>query len=1050
MTGNGESGFRIQDSGFGTGKPLEEATSVSGGPMTSNRKSGFGIQDSACRIQDSEVGIQDSGFGKGRRLWRSMEELAGTAETRDALHNEFLRELPVEGNGISRREVLRLMGASAALAGLTACTKLPTQKIVPYVRAPEEFIPGKPLFYSTAMTLGGFATGLLVESHLGRPTKVEGNPDHPASLGAADIFAQASVLTLYDPDRSQAVIHEGRLGRWSDFLAAMKNARDAHLASKGAGLRILTETITSPTLASQLRAILTEFPLAKWHQYEPVGRDSAREGARLAFDEYVNPVYRFDRADVVLSLDADFLCSGPGSVRYARDFSNRRRITGVESGMNRLYVVETMPSNTGAMADHRLPLRASEIEVFARALAETLGMKAGGQNALPQAATGWMAPLARDLQAHKGSSIVVAGDQQPPLVHALAHGMNQALGNAGETVIYTDSVEANPLDQMQSLRELVTDMKSGQVTTLLIIGGNPVYTAPADLEFGEHLLKVGLRAHFSLYNDETSNLCHWHIPAVHYLESWSDARAYDGTASIIQPLIAPLYDGKSAHELLAVLRGQPDPKAHDIVRDYWKSQNLAKDQDFEAFWETALERGLIAGTALAAKTVSMKPSFGLESSTTSGGGGLEIVFRADPTVGDGRFANNGWLQELPKPVTRLTWDNAAMMSPATAQQKGLNKDDVVTLRYEGREVQAPVWIVPGHADGAVTVHVGYGRKRAGRVGTGVGFDAYALRTSDKPGSGMGLEIDKTAERYALVATQHHSRINEGDGQFEEESRAAFKRGLVQIGTLGEFRRDPNFAKEHEEEPSKNDSLYPPFKYDGYAWGMAIDLNSCTGCNACVVACQAENNIAVVGKEQVSAGREMHWIRIDTYFRGGLESPETYFQPVLCMQCENAPCELVCPVGATTHSPEGLNEMTYNRCVGTRYCSNNCPYKVRRFNFLLFSDWTTPSLFALRNPNVTVRSRGVMEKCTYCVQRIQEAKIKAEREDRAIQDGEILTACQQTCPTEAIVFGNINDKNSRVSKLKAQSRNYALLTELNTRPRTTYLARLRNPNPEIKE
>jgi len=1009
---------------------------------------------------DSGLGIRDSRFSKGHRLWRSRDELAATQEYRDQLDNEFLRELPVEGNGINRRDVLRLMGASAALAGLTACTKLPTQKIVPYVRAPEEFIPGKPLFYATAMSLGGFATGLLVESHLGRPTKVEGNPDHPASLGATDIFAQASVLTLYDPDRSQAVIHEGRLGRWGDFLTAMKNARDAHLASKGAGLRILTETITSPTLASQLRAVLAEFPLAKWHQYEPVGRDSVREGARLALGEYVNTVYRFDRADVILSLDADFLCTGPGSVRYARDFSDRRRITGTDSGMNRLYVVETMPSNTGAMADHRLPLRSSGVEFFARLVAGKLGIKAeaAGDEVLSSpprglmalaTPSGWIPALTKDLESHRGSSIVVAGEQQPPVVHALAHAMNQALGNAGQTVIYTDPVEANPLDEMQSLRELVSEMKSGQVTTLLILGGNPVYTAPADLAFGEHLLKVSLRAHLSLYNDETSNLCHWHIPAAHYLESWSDARAYDGTASIIQPLIAPLYDGKSAHELLAVLRGQPDPKSHDIVRDYWKGQNSAADRDFEAFWERSLERGLVAGTGLPGKAVSPKPGFGLTSPPISGGM-VEIVFRPDPTIGDGRFANNGWLQELPKPVTRLTWDNAAMMSPAMAQQKGLNQDDVVNLRYQGREVQAPVWIVPGHADGAVTVHLGYGRKRAGRVGTGVGFDAYALRTSDRPGSGVGLEIDKTAEHYALVATQHHSRISEGGGQFEEESRAAFKRGLVQIGTLEEFRRNPDFAKEYEEEPSKKDSLYPPFKYEGYAWGMAIDLNSCIGCNACVVACQAENNIPVVGKEQVSAGREMHWIRIDTYFRGGLESPETYFQPVLCMHCENAPCELVCPVGATTHSSEGLNEMTYNRCVGTRYCSNNCPYKVRRFNFLLYSDWTTPSLFALRNPNVTVRSRGVMEKCTYCVQRIQEAKIKTEREDRTLEDGEILTACQQTCPTQAIVFGNINDPNSRVSKLKAQSRNYGLLTELNTRPRTTYLARLRNPNPEIKE
>ena len=1008
--------------------------------------------------------------GGDKRLWRSLDELAQTHSYKDFLHHEFPYDPAREANSVSRRDVLKFMAASAALGGLAACTKLPTEKIVPYAQQPpEEFIPGKPLFYATAMPLGGVATGLLVESHMGRPTKVEGNPDHPASLGAADIFAQASVLTLYDPDRSKVVTYNGRIGSWSAFLLAMDKAREEQGLTKGAGLRILTETVGSPTLADQLKALLTQFPSAKWHQYEPAGRDAAREGARLAFGQYVNTVYRFDRADVVLALDSDFLCYGPGSLRYARDFAEKRRMPDHQSLMNRLYVVESTPSNTGAIADHRLPLRAGEVESFAQAVAKALGVRSGmaRHTPLPKVAADCIPALVRDLQKHLGSSIVLAGDQQPPLVHALAHAMNWVLGNTGKTVIYTDPMEANPVSQMQSLRELVADMESGQVNMLVIIGGNPVFTAPADLQFAENLLKVQLRIHFGLYEDETAELCHWHIPEAHYLESWGDARAYDGTVSIVQPLIAPLYDGKSAHELLSVLLGQPGRNGHDIVQDYWKSQEPGAD--FQTFWETSLEKGILAGTALPPKQVSLESGFGIrdlelgkEPAVLIGGlartpnpesrtpGSLEIVFRPDPTIWDGRFANNGWLQELPKPLTKLTWDNAALVSPGTAQHRGLNNQDVVELRYEGRAVRAPVWIMPGHADDSITVHLGYGRKRVGSIGAAIGFDACSIRTSQRPWFGFGLEIAKTGNRYELVETQNHHIVSADRRKAEEESKAAFNRELVRVATLEEYRRNPDFAKDPEEETSKAPSLYPNYPYEGYAWGMAIDLNSCIGCNACVVACQAENNISVVGKTEVAAGREMHWIRVDTYYKGSLDNPETYNEVVLCMHCENAPCELVCPVAATVHSPEGLNEMVYNRCVGTRYCSNNCPYKVRRFNFKLYSDWTTPSLYGLRNPNVTVRSRGVMEKCTYCVQRINAAKIEAEEQDRQVRDGEFQTACQQSCPTQAIVFGNLNDPNSRVSRLKGQSRNYSLLAELNTRPRTTYLARLRNPNPEIKE
>jgi molybdopterin-containing oxidoreductase family iron-sulfur binding subunit len=1004
-----------------------------------------------------------------QRFWRGLDELAETQEYKDFLRHEYpygashpsadglKGEAANEVNTLGRREVLKLMAASAALAGLTACTKLPTEKIVPYAQqAPEEFIPGKPLFYATAMPFGGVGTGLLVESHMGRPTKVEGNPGHPASLGAADIFAQASVLDLYDPDRSQVAIRNGRIGSWSAFLTAMDGLRLQLVANKGAGFRLLTETVTSPTLADQIYALLTQFPSAKWHQFEPCGRDAAREGSRLAFGEYVSTVYRFDRADVVLSLDSDFLSSGPGSLRYAHDFAGKRRISDPQSTMNRLYVVESTPSSTGAMADHRLPLRASDVEALACAVAEGLGVKAlvRAQASFPNLPLDWVGALVRDLQQHRGASLVVAGDQQPPVVHALAHAMNEALGNVGKTVYYTAPIEANPVNQLESLRELVSEIEAGQVDVLLMLGGNPVFTAPADLQFREKLLQVGLRIHLGQHEDETAELCHWHIPEAHYLESWGDVRAFNGTVSIIQPLIAPLYEGKSPHELVSVLLGEAGRQAHAVLQDYWKRQTPGAN--FEATWKSWLNEGVVAGTALPPKPVKLVRDFRARLSQNAAAShsqsrGLEIIFRPDPAIWDGQFANNGWLQELPKPLTKLTWDNAAMLSLATAERLGVKNGEVVKLQFEGREVQAPIWVMPGHADESVTAYLGYGRRRAGKVGSGIGFNAYAIRPSSAPWFGSGLQIAKTGDMYGLATTQHHHIITgQNQKKEEEESSAAARRDLVRVAAIEEFRKNPDFARDPEEQTTHAPSLYPGFKDEGYSWGMAIDLNSCTGCNACVVACQSENNIPVVGKDQVARGREMHWIRVDTYFRGALENPETYHQIVLCMQCENAPCESVCPVGATVHSPEGLNEMVYNRCVGTRYCSNNCPYKVRRFNFKLFQDWTTPSLVPMRNPNVTVRSRGVMEKCTYCIQRINAKKIEAEEQDREVRDGEILTACQQTCPTQAIVFGNIKDPNSRVSKLKAQSRNYALLTDLNTRPRTTYLARLRNPNPEIKE
>jgi MoCo/4Fe-4S cofactor protein with predicted Tat translocation signal len=996
---------------------------------------------------------------QGQEYWRCLEELAGSEEFRELLKQEFPQQSASWFEGVSRREFLKLMGASLALAGLNACRPAPIdEKIVPYVNQPEEIVPGRPLFFATAFPIGGVGNGIIVESHEGRPTKIEGNPNHPASLGATDAFTQASILTLYDPDRSQVVSNAGRISTWSAFLTAVNDGLEAERLSGGAGLRILTETVTSPTLANQLRQLLAKFPRAKWHQYEPINRDNLQAGARLAFGDNVNTVYRFENADVILSLDADFLFSGPGRVRYARDFIGRRKVSQGKTEMNRLYAIEATPSVTGAMADHRIALRPSEIPNFARAIAAKVGLSTVSSTDLQRSQ--WIDALVRDLQMHRGASVVVAGDLQPPAVHALAHAINRALDNVGKTVIYIDPIEANPVDHLASLRDLVKDIESGAVKMLLMLGGNPVYTAPVDFGFAEQLAKVPLRVHSGLYEDETSAYCHWHIPETHYLESWSDIRAYDGTVTIVQPLIAPLYEGKSSHEIFAALAGKSGETSYDTVRNYWKGQKIAGD--FELFWRTALHDGVVAGTTFPPKAVRLKALADIDARSASEtrnlkpetrnpqaepGSSLEISFQADPTVFDGRFANNGWLQELPKPLTKLTWDNAALVSPQTAQRLGLSYQvgarggehgrvfaDVVELRYQGRTLRAPAWIVPGHADECVTLHLGYGRTRAGKVGNGAGFNAYAIRTANAPGYGTGLEIRKAGRQYMLACTQFHHNM-EG-------------RDFVRAATLEAYRKDPNFAQiEHHHEAEG--SLYPGFKYEGYAWGMAIDVNACIGCNACVAACQAENNIPVVGKTEVTRGREMHWLRIDRYYKGSPENPETYHQPIPCMHCENAPCELVCPVGATSHSHEGLNDMVYNRCVGTRYCSNNCPYKVRRFNFFQYADFETPSLKPMRNPNVTVRSRGVMEKCTYCVQRINAGKIAAEKENRSVRDGEIQTACQAACPTQAIVFGDINNRESAVSQWKASSLNYGLLTELNTKPRTTYLAKLKNPNPEIK-
>jgi Fe-S-cluster-containing dehydrogenase component len=876
----------------------------------------------------------------------------------------------------------------------------------------------------------------------------------------------------------------------STLLVAVAQLLRAKQAAGGRGMRLLTGAVTSPTFAAQMKDFAALYPEARWHRWEAAGPLHSRAAAVRAFGRPVEVRYDLSHADVIATFDADLLAAGPGSVTYARQFADRRRLREASPDlartMNRLYAAETTPSPTGSIADHRLPLPPAELEELLLALAREVGVAVPAASAAappattPPAATppsgergkkaqarqNWLQALAADLMAHPGASLVVAGETTSPAAQVLAHAINEKLGNAGKTVIYTEPAEIDAVDHLQSLAELVRDMRAGQVDLLIMLGGvNPVYTAPADLEFAEALAKVATRLHHGLFTDETAEYCHWHVPAAHELESWGDARAFDGTASLVQPLIEPLYGGKSLQEMAAVLLGHGETSGYELVRATWNGKLAG---DFEPAWRKALHDGVIPGTqlppissgagvAVAAAAVAQAAGEIAAAAAAAGQGGLTLCFQPDPTIGDGSWAGNVWLQELPKPMTKLTWDNAVLISPATHQRLKLDWEERVRVTVGGRQLDAAVWVLPGQAEDTLTLSLGYGRRRAGENGSGLGFNAYVLRTSagvwNAPASLKGLD-----ERYIFACTQNHHAIDQEQG-IDEDRLAGEKeerRHIVRTATLAEFQQDPEFAVHppHGEEPPPRDmTLYPNRQYEGHAWGMAIDLNVCTGCSACVVACQAENNIPVVGKDQVMRRREMHWIRVDRYFTGDMDDPGLHVQPVPCMQCENAPCELVCPVGATSHSAEGLNDMTYNRCVGTRYCSNNCPYKVRRFNFLRYSDRTSPLAAMMYNPDVTVRMRGVMEKCTYCVQRIEHAKIDSQVSGQPISEQRLKTACQQACPTQAIVFGDLNAEKlggpaAEVKRWKASPLNYGMLDDLNTRPRTTYLARVTNPSPRL--
>ncbi len=984
---------------------------------------------------------------KGKRYWRSLDELAGTEEFQKAVEQEFPAAAQEWVDPVSRRGFMKLMGASMALAGLAGCTKQPDEPIMPYIKQPEDLVLGKPMYFATAHPFPTGAVPTLVKADQFRPIKIDGNPEHPYNQGSSDVFTQGSLLDLYDPDRSKRVTYRGENREWSEFVRAF---RDAVVESKdGTGIYFLSTTVTSPTLARQWKAVQQAYPKAKLVQYDP-----AIAGTALA----TGPIPQFDLsgADVIVSLDADFLSGAtyPGHHKLTREYATRRKDP---SKLNRLYTVESTPTTTGMKAEHRLGLRASEIPAFTVALAAAVGVS--GVQAPSYAWTAdqqkFLLALVKDLKSSNGKSAVIPGLYQDASVAALAAAINNTLGNVGKTVLVS-SEPLNPLpsDQIGDMKALVQDLNLGKVEWLVILNANPIYSSPADLGFPSAFNKAKVVAHLGARADETGDVAHWHIPAAHPLEFWSDARSYDGTVTIAQPLIDPLYGGRSAHDVLQVLLSEPLLSSFEAVRETWRSTIKG---DFETGWRKALHAGWIDDTKFDT-SAKAAPSTQVRVPSPAAKDAIEIIFRPDPSIYDGRLSNVGWLQELPKPVTNLSWDNAALVSGATLTKLGLDENDILELTVGNAKVKAPVIVAPGHPDNSVTVYLGYGRENAGRVGSGAGFNAYLIRPSWAPFYATG-SVKKLDGKWDVAVTKSHYQDHRsktfsdyGDQNRSLEAVEALgPRGIIRYATLDEYKQNPGFANEGEghEKTDMGTSMFPNWTYPENAWGMSIDMASCTGCNACVIGCYAENNIPVVGKQQVRIGRNMQWIRIDSYFEGDLAAPRAHFQPMLCQHCENAPCEQVCPVGATVHTPEGLNTMVYNRCVGTRYCSNNCPYKVRRFNFLLFSDFETESLKLMRNPDVSVRSRGVMEKCSYCVQRITAARIEADKENRPIRDGEVKTACQQACPAQAITFGNINDKTSRVAGLRADERTYQVLADQNTRPRTTYVAAVLNPNRELE-
>lgn len=964
------------------------------------------------------------------RLWRSLEEAAARPEFLEQVSREFpglaaslaepIHRDAIDGEAIDRRQALKLMGAALVMSGMAACDSKFGENLIPAVKVPPNIIPAVPNFYATAHVLDGYATGVTVRHNMGRPVRVDGNVNHPASLGAIDVFAQAELLGFYDPDRAAAITEKGIPSDRVALQRVLASQRAMLAADKGRGFRILTGSITSPTLARQMDDLLERYPEARWIRWEPVSRDAIRQGAKLAYGRAVESVPRLGRADILVSIDGDLLDASPGRLRHARELASRRNpARGVS--MSRVYAIETTPTLLGASADHRFITSARELPHIVALMARDLlgsGAGAGDSTAAPR----WLAPLIEDMKAAPGRVYVHVGATQPAELHALAHAMNEALGARGATFELIDSPVYGS-SQEQSLRELIADMEARRVRSLLIIDSNPVYAAPAAWGFAQALSRVELSIALAGRADETAQSATWFVPKAHDWECWSDARAFDGTATILQPQSLPLYGGVSAHELLGLYVGFDAASPEQLVRETWQSESAG---DFEHRWRDSLASGVVRGSAAAKSDAAIRAGTAQLSPPELGAAApaLTVLLRPDPALWDGRYANNPWLQELPRPLTKLVWDNPLLIAPALARELGLANGDVARLTLAEASISAPVWILPGQAPDCITALIGSGRRSAGAIGNGAGVDFYPLA-----GLTGAATLQKTSGRVQLASTVHHNLLLETPAE------------ILRHGTLAQYRANPRFAASEEAEPH----LYRTVPPGPAAWAMSIDLNACIGCNACVIACQQENNIPVVGKREVLREREMHWLRIDRYFEGSADAPESFFQPVLCMHCEQAPCENVCPVGATVHDSEGLNVMVYNRCVGTRFCSNNCPYKVRRFNFFGYAraQHRPPESW---NADVTVRARGVMEKCSYCIQRIAEARIAADRESRPV--GEVKTACQSACPAQAFSFGNLAVADSEVSRRKMSPLNFAMLEKQNTRPRTSYEALVRNPNPAL--
>ena len=1026
---------------------------------------------------------------QGREYWLSLEQLANSPEFAERAGKEFQQYDPDEISSMSRRKFMRLMAGSMALAGLTlsGCRRYPEEKIAPHSKQPEGRIPGTTVQYATSYDIGGVSHGVMATSYDGRPIKIEGNALHPVSLGATDAAAQASVLDLYDPERSRTVIKEAGLQTrgtfqkttWEDFSAASIANLESLKAAQGEGLAILSEATSSITVAAAKAKLLAAYPKAQWFEYEPITGDTIGEGAKLAFGKPLRPLLHLAKAKIIASFDADLFGQHPAKLKHARDWAIGRK-SADEGVMNRLYVAESRYSVTGGVADERMAIKPSHTLAVLSAIASKLGVEGATASPLTERETRFADLLVADLKREAGNSVIAVGHMHGPAVHALAFRINAHLGAIGNTITFIEPQGGPRESHLASIKALTALLNAGgKVSTLVILGGNPVYDAPADLDFASAIKKVKTTVHLSVFANETSVACSWQLPRAHYLESWGDGRAWDGTISIAQPLILPLYEGKSVAELVAFLADGKWSDGYDLIRAALVSV-LPKDQ-FEKAWRRAIHDGIIKGSGAAPVAVTMLRGKPLETATSSNSAAFtaaapapatdsfELVFHASE-IHDGRFAHNGWLQESPDPMTKLTWDNAALISKADADAKSIRTGDVITIEVSGRKLDIVAYIMPGQPRGVIALSLGYGRSVAGHIGTNVGFNTYTLRTTQGFDHVTGATISNTGKRYALAMTQDHHIIDAigFKGREQRVGEKGHSGTIIKDESLAVYKKDKHFVHKDSHSNIALQLFNPPAKSEAdHAWGMAVDMSSCIGCNACVIACQAENNIPIVGKDQVIVNREMHWLRIDRYFKGSMddEEPQVVHQPMMCVHCENAPCEQVCPVAATVHDTEGLNTMVYNRCIGTRYCSNNCPYKVRRFNYFDFHSkdprggfpmpWLgipdtqqresiDPIKQMVYNPQVTVRMRGVMEKCTYCVQRIQAAKITRRNKGEEVQDGDVITACQSICPTQAIVFGDLNDKNSKVSKAHENNRAYSVLAELNIRPRTKYLGRVRNP------